>query len=399
VLRQLLVVRARGDDRVAAQLHDAAGLTHRARATAPLIGPESLLAIVAEPSGVATLEIVCVGNGGQPNGLLRVRDVDHDGVARARGGEQVHRRVRGHVVTVARAGVQRPRGNRVRRVARSGATSTASTATASAATTSRTARICRSAEGDAIRRTFQAGEDPCARDHGGLLGVIERHLDDVELVERVRWVGRVIAVFASGKLCLRPRTLLPRDIDVHDLRVRRAGDEGMRVRAFARLHVLDQLRRFRVRDIVDAHARHVILRVLHAALAAVVAIARAFGRDEEEVADDRGIALRRDALHDRREDGFCRIAHVPHHEAGEVALVGVVAVAERQVGVDERQTARRVELRRLRRERHEAHVARRDSRVEPARFEVVPRILGVWIGLRRQKRRCGQHRNEADQLP
>src|SRR4029079_12953662 len=58
VLRQLLVVRARGDDRVTAQLHDAAGLTHRARATAPLIGPESLLAIVAEPSGVATLEIV-----------------------------------------------------------------------------------------------------------------------------------------------------------------------------------------------------------------------------------------------------------------------------------------------------------------------------------------------------
>src|SRR5262249_33066227 len=70
VLRQLLVVCAGGDNRVAAQLHDAAGLAHRARATAPLIGPESLLAVVAEPGGVPTLEIVGVGESGQPHGLL-----------------------------------------------------------------------------------------------------------------------------------------------------------------------------------------------------------------------------------------------------------------------------------------------------------------------------------------
>src|SRR5262245_52464311 len=51
-LGQLLVVRAGGDDRIAAQLHDAAGLAHRARAAAPLIGPKSLPAVVAEPGGV-----------------------------------------------------------------------------------------------------------------------------------------------------------------------------------------------------------------------------------------------------------------------------------------------------------------------------------------------------------
>src|SRR5205807_3672010 len=68
-LRQLLVVRARGDDRVAAELHDAAGLAHRARATAPLVGPEGLLAVVAEAGGVPALEVVGGGNGGQPHRL------------------------------------------------------------------------------------------------------------------------------------------------------------------------------------------------------------------------------------------------------------------------------------------------------------------------------------------
>src|SRR5215831_10656052 len=118
VLRQLLVVRAGDDDRVAAQLHDAPGLTHRARTAAPLIGPDGLLRIVAEPGGVPALEIVGVCYGGQPHRLLRVRDIDHDGMARACGGEQVERRVRGHVVAVARARVQRHSlySDRVRRV-------------------------------------------------------------------------------------------------------------------------------------------------------------------------------------------------------------------------------------------------------------------------------------------
>src|SRR6476646_10019861 len=138
----------------------------------------------------------------------------------------MHRRIGRPVVAVGGAGVERPGGNWVGRVARGGATSAGSAAAATAAATGWTARIRRSAEGDAIGRTFEASEDPRARDHGGLFGVIERDLDDVELVERVRWVGRVIAVFASGKLRLRPRTLLPRHIDVHDLRARRARDDG-----------------------------------------------------------------------------------------------------------------------------------------------------------------------------
>src|SRR5437868_1565868 len=170
----------------------------------------------------------------------------------------------------------------------------------------------------------------------------------------------------------------------------------MGVRAFAGLHVLDQLGRLWIGYVVDAHARHVVLRVLHAALAAVVAIARSLGREKEQVAHDRRVALRRDALDDRRDDRLCRIAHVPHREAGEVALIGVMA-AERQVGVDEREAATAVELRRLRRERHEPHVARRDAGVEPARLEVAPWVGGARIALRRHERRRGEGGDEAYQ--
>jgi hypothetical protein len=48
----------------------------------------------------------------------------------------------------------------------------------------------------------------------------------------------------------------------------------------------------------------VVLRVLHAALAAVIAIARALGGDEQEVAEDRRVALRRDALDADMTTGF-----------------------------------------------------------------------------------------------
>ena len=76
----------------------------------------------------------------------------------------------------------------------------------------------------------------------------------------------------------------------------RAGNQGVRVRAFAGLHVLDELRRLRVGHVEDAHAGHVVLRILHAPFAAIIAVARALGGQEEQVADDGRITLRCDAL-------------------------------------------------------------------------------------------------------
>ena len=54
----------------------------------------------------------------------------------------------------------------------------------------------------------------------------------------------------------------------------------MRVRAFARLHILHEFGVARVGHVENAHAGHVILGVLHATLATVVAIATAFGGKE-----------------------------------------------------------------------------------------------------------------------
>src|SRR5262245_55400033 len=126
-------------------------------------------------------------------------------------------------MAVARASVQRYGDRRrVRGVDRDGATSPTSP-------TRWTARVLRSAERDATGGSLEASEDPRTRDHGGLLGMIERHLDDVELIERVRWVRGVCAVLAPGQFRLRPRILLSRHVEVDDLGVRRAWDERVRV--------------------------------------------------------------------------------------------------------------------------------------------------------------------------
>ena len=108
-LGHLLVVVAQLDDRVAALLHHAGSLAHRARATAPLVGPERLLPIVAEPGCVPPLVIVGIHESRQPHRLLRVRDIDYNGVGRACGAQQMERRVRGHVVAVVGARVQQCR--------------------------------------------------------------------------------------------------------------------------------------------------------------------------------------------------------------------------------------------------------------------------------------------------
>ena len=52
-----------------------------------------------------------------------------------------------------------------------------------------------------------------------LLGVVERHLDDVELIQRVRRVGGIGAVVTPGQLRGRPCGLLPRDVECAPTRV------------------------------------------------------------------------------------------------------------------------------------------------------------------------------------
>ena len=137
----------------------------RRRAAAPLIGEHDLLAVVAEDGRVPERE-VRVGLGVEAHRLLGIRDVDEQAVAAARAGEQVHRRIRRHVVAVARTGRRRRRRSVVSR--RRAATSTA------AAATRRDAHAPRS------RRRRRVREDARARHDLGLLRMRERHLDDVE---------------------------------------------------------------------------------------------------------------------------------------------------------------------------------------------------------------------------
>ena len=259
-------------------------MAHRTRAAAPLVGLHQLFAVVAERGRVPPLEVVRVGQRIDPERLLGVRDIHHDGVRRASGGEQAERRIRSHVMAVARPGVQRfGRG-----IAGDGATSGASGA----------ARIGGRAELRALRVDVQPGEDACARDHNGALRVIELHLDDIELIQRVRWIGRVSAVLAPGEFRFGPSIGLPRHVEVDDVGTLRAGHDRVRMRPFARLHVLHELGRLRVRHVVNAHAGKVVLGVLHTLIPAIVAIACPFGGDEQQIAHDRRVALRGRALHD-----------------------------------------------------------------------------------------------------
>ena len=242
-----------------------------------------------------------------------------------------------------------------------------------ASATLRAACIARRTEAHALARTIQAGEHARAGNHLGLLRTIELHLDDVELEQRVRWVGRIVAVLAPGELGLGPRPLPARHVEVDRARIGRAGHDRVRVRAFAGLHVLHELRRLRIRHVEDPDTSHVILRILHAAALAIVAVARPLGGDEQQVAVNRRITLRGDALDHGRHGRLGGVGDVPDRETSEVRLVDVVG-AESEVGVDERQAAHRVELRRLRRERQQLHVAGRDAGVEPPRLEVVPGV-------------------------
>ena len=279
------------------------------------------------------LEVVRISERVEAERLLGVRDVDDNGVRGAGGREQVHRRIRRHVVAIARTGWHR----RIWRW------------TGTAGRRRLPAWLDRGAELLALPAGIEAGENARPGNHFGLRGAIEGHPDDVELEERVRRVGRVRAVLAPCQLRIRSRGLLSRHVEVDGPWIFRAGHEGVRVRAFARLHVPDELRGLRVGHVVDSHTGHVVLRILHATVAAIIAVARALGGKEEQVAVDGRITLRCDAPRCRRHHWLGGVGDVPDGEAGKVGLIDEMGT-ERQVGVDERQPARRVEWCRLFRE-------------------------------------------------
>ena len=162
------------------------------RAAAPLVGQDDLLAVVAERRRCASAgSCSCRSSASRRTGFSGFEMSTSRSSASARAGEQVHRRIRRHVVAVARAGAASPgrgaasrRGGR--RAARRGSTG-AQNVLALRARPSRPVKM------------RAPGIDL------GLLGVVERHLDDVEPEERVRRVGRVRAVLAPGDLRLRAR--------------------------------------------------------------------------------------------------------------------------------------------------------------------------------------------------
>ena len=255
----------------------------------------------------------------ETHGLFRVGDVDQQPVAGARAGEQVDRGIGRDVVAIPGTGG---------RWRRQGVGAGRAPTPASPAGVSRTPR-----------RRQHAGEDSGARHHLGLGRVPERNLDHVEAEERVGLVRRIVTVPAPHHLGVGAGGLVSRDIDVGDVLVGRTRDQRVGVGSFAGLDVLDQPGMRGIGDVVDPHARHVIRRILDSAFRAIVAIAGPFGGDEEQVAVDRRIALRRDAGNHGDLGGRRGIAHIPDREAGEVALVDVLAV-ERKIGVDEREPAR-----------------------------------------------------------
>jgi hypothetical protein len=57
----------------------------------------------------------------------------------------------------------------------------------------------------------------------------------------------------------------------------------VRVRSLAGLHVLHEAGLSRVGHVVDADTRHVVFRILHSALRAVVPVATAFRGEKEQV--------------------------------------------------------------------------------------------------------------------
>ena len=216
------------------------------------------------------------------------------------------------------------------------------------ARTESTARFCADLVrlGQAVRRRrLELAEDVGAVDDRRLLGMRQRHLDDLDPHQRRLRVLVGRRAHAARQLVRRADRRRAGDVDVDVVLVLGILEHRVRVRPAARLHVGDELRVLDVADVEHAHAAHAILahRVrgieLPARLAVDATVVR-LGRHEHEVLVDRHVVLRRRALVRRDQRRVRRIGHVPDHRAVVVPLDGVLA-EEGEVGVGLPEEARR----------------------------------------------------------
>src|SRR2546425_7321836 len=105
-----------------------------------------------------------------------------------------------------------------------------------------------------------------------------------------------------------------------------------------------------VRDVEETDAAHPVLAhgILHALRAAIEASAEVLAGDEEQVAVDRHVVLGVGTHIKRDERGVARLRDVPHLEAVEVALHGVMA-REGNIRIEEGEVAGISIVRELRR--------------------------------------------------
>ena len=381
-----LAVRDR-EDRVAAPVDRIVEPALGRRAAAPLIREQHLRSVIVEGGRMPEGE-VGISSGLQALRIERIVDVDQQSVAAARAAREPDRRIHRDVVTLVGTDGRRI-GTRAASATRAGTTRRASSATPACR------RVPRRGAVRLGRR--QVIEDATERNDLRLLGMIERHANDFDAeTRRTHRIPR--EVVASRQFGGRPHPRRAGDVHVDDVLVRGIGNECVRVRAAARLHVDDLFRMGHVRDVVDSHADRPVLAhgILNALCAAIRAVAGALGRNEEQVAVDRRIALPRRAYGRVLENGIRGVRDVPHLESAEVALEDVVA-AEGQVGVRERQSTRPAftgEHVRLRVVRDERDVVRDLRRVRETGAESDTRVRGGrFRGHRRQRDRChGGHR-------
>ncbi len=184
------------------------------------------------------------------------------------------------------------------------------------------------------RRCHQVIEDARRAHDCCLLGIRQRHLDDLD-AEKGR-IGILVRRRgdAAGQLAGRPHAGRAGDVHVDVGRIVGIDQQRVRVRAAAGLHVADVSRIADVADVEDAETAQTVRAdgVPHSLRTAVESTGEALAGDEEQIPVDRNVALGGWADVCRGQSGPARIGNIPDLPAVVVPLNCVVA-AERQVGV------------------------------------------------------------------
>ena len=362
---------AQGEECIGAPLHLVRGAALRLPAAAPLVGEEDLAAIVIEGGRVPVRE-VGVGRRIDPHRVGRIADVEQQAVATTGATRQADGRVHRDVVALARARGSRARaaaararctghhrdhiGERPAQRRAVGAGGRARTAASlhdavqhrpgelrrqylfcSAESGGEGTRLLRGCYRLRVRRGIgrsftvadrrrQAVEDSWRGNDGRLLRMRQRHLDHFDPEERRVGVFTRGQSRTSRQLARRAHAGRTGDVDVDIFLVLRIHQHGVRMGAAAGLHVPDVFRMRNIRDIEDANAAqaHLAHRIGHTLGAAIDAAREPFTRDEEEIAIDRDIALRRGTVVGSAEGRLGQVADVPD-------LVPAVAALDREV--------------------------------------------------------------------